>query len=67
MKCKELKSEKIKKRKKKRAKAVQWREGLKEAEGKEKELKDEKEEECKAQVLIGDRESERERVTYVSL
>ena len=60
MKCRELKSEKIKKRKKKRAKAVQWRERLKEAEGKEKELKEEKEEECKAQVLIGDRESERE-------
>ena len=39
---------------------MQWREGLKEAEGKEKELKEEKEEEYKAQVLIGDRESERE-------
>ena len=38
MKSKELKSEKIKKRKQKRAKAVQWREGLKEAEGKENEL-----------------------------
>ena len=38
MKSKELKSEKIKKRKKKRAKVVQWQEGLKEAEGKEKEL-----------------------------
>ena len=65
MKSKELKSKKIKKRKKKRAKAVQWlwREGLKEAEGKEKELKEEKGEECKAQVLNGDRESERERVT----
>ena len=63
MKSKEVKSEKIKKRKKKRAKAVQWQEGLKEAEGKEKELKEEKEEECKAQVLNGDRESERERVT----
>ena len=63
MKSKELKSEKIKKRKKNRAKAVQWLwgEGLKEAEGKEKELKEEKEEECKAQVLNGDRESERER------
>ena len=46
---------------------MQWREGLKEAEGKEKELKEEKEEECKAQVLNGDRESERERVTCVSL
>ena len=67
MKSKELKFEKKKKRKKKRAKAVQWREGLNEAEGKEKELKEEKEEECKAQVLNGDRESERERVTYVSL
>ena len=67
MKSKELKSEKIKKRKKKRAKAVQWlwREGLKEAEGKEKELKEEKEEECKAQVLNGDRESERERESLV--
>ena len=42
--------------------AVQWREGLKETEGKEKELKEEKEE-CKAQVL----NSERERVTCVSL
>ena len=66
MKSNELNSEKIKKRKKKRAKAVQWlwREGLKEAEGKEKELKEEKkEEECKAQVLNGDRESKRERVT----
>ena len=65
MKSKELKYEKIKKRKKKRAKAVQWlwREGLKEAEGKEKELKEEKEGECKSQVLNGDRESERERVT----
>ena len=62
MKSKELKYEKIKKRKKKRAKAVQWlwREGLKEAEGKEKELKEEKEEECTAQVLNGDRERERE-------
>ena len=40
---------------------MQWREGLKEAEGKEKELKEEKEEECKAQVLNGDRESEREK------
>ena len=42
---------------------MQWQEGLKEAEGKEKELKEEKEEECKAQVLNGDRES----VTCVSL
>ena len=67
MKCKELKSEKIKKRKKKRAKAVQQREGLKEAEGKEKELKEEKEEECKAQVLNGDRESEREREREIHL
>ena len=46
---------------------MQWREGLKKAEGKEKERNEEKEEECKAQVLNGDRESERERVTYVSL
>ena len=38
MKSKELKSEKIEKRKKKRAKVVQWQEGLKEAEGKENEL-----------------------------
>ena len=38
MKSKELKSVKIKKRKKKRAKAVQWRKGLKEAKGKEKKL-----------------------------
>ena len=44
---------------------MQWREGLKEAEGKEKELKEEKEEECKTQVLKGERE--RERVTCVSL
>ena len=65
MKSKELKSEKIEKRKKKRAKAVQWREGLKEAEGKEKELKEEKEEECKAQVLNGERESEREIESYL--
>ena len=36
-----------------------------EAEGKEKELKEEKEEECKAQVLNG--EKERERVTCVNL
>ena len=39
---------------------MQWREGLKEAEGKEKELKEEKEEECKTQVLKGERERERE-------
>ena len=39
---------------------MQWREGLKETEGKEKELKEEKEE-CKAQVLNGERERERER------
>ena len=39
-----------------------WREGLKEAKGKEKELK---EEECKAQVLNGDRESERERESHL--
>ena len=39
---------------------MQWREGLKETEGKEKELKEEKEE-CKAQVLNGEREREREK------
>ena len=63
------KKKRIKKRKKKRAKTVQWQEGLKEAEGKEKELREEKEEECKAQVLNEGRESERERerVTCVSL
>ena len=68
MKSKELKSEKIKKRKKKRAKAdgsavavARRTEGGWTAEGKEEELKEEKEEECKAQVLNGDRESERER------
>ena len=44
---------------------MQWREGLKEAEGKEKELKEEKEEECKAQVLNRDRESERERESHL--
>ena len=37
---------------------MQWRERLKEAEGKEKELKEEKEEEYKAQVLNGERERE---------
>ena len=44
---------------------MQWREGLKEAEGKEKELKEEKEEECKTQVLKGERERERERESHM--
>ena len=69
----ELKSKKIKKRKKKRAMAVQWREGLKEVEGKEKELKEEKEEECKAQLPKSstpqrrqrERERERERESHL--